>query len=220
MNGASTATIADQLIQGSDEWAIARCGSVGASRISDIMARTKSGWGASRANYAAELIAERLTGIPANRYQSAEMRWGIETEPQARDAYAFYTDADVVQIGLVKHPSIHGSHASPDGLVGDNGLLEIKSPNTSTHIETLLTGAVPGKYATQMLWQMACTGRQWCDYVSFDPRMPEHMRYWCKRVHRDDALIAELEREVAVFLGEVADKVAALQAKYPERIAA
>lgn len=220
MNGASTATIADQLIQGSDEWAIARCGSVGASRISDIMARTKSGWGASRANYAAELIAERLTGIPANRYQSAEMRWGIETEPQARDAYAFYTDADVVQIGLVKHPSIHGSHASPDGLVGDNGLLEIKSPNTSTHIETLLTASVREKYLFQMQWQMACTGRQWCDFVSYDPRMPERMRYFCQRVPRNDRLIADLEREVSEFLREVADKVAALQAKYPERIAA
>lgn len=206
--------------QRSPEWYAARCGMVTASRVADVMARTKAGWGASRANYAAELIAERLTGQPAESYQNAAMKWGIETEPQARDAYAFFADVDVVQVGFVTHPRIIRAGCSPDGLIGDDGLAEFKCPNTATHIETLLTGVVPAKYATQMLWQMACTDRKWCDYVSFDPRMPEHMRYWCKRVHRNDALIAELEREVAVFLGEVAGKVEALQTKYPERMAA
>ena len=206
--------------QRSPEWYATRAGKVTASRVADLMARTRTGWGASRANYMAELIVERLTGQPADSYQNAAMRWGIETEPQARDAYQFFADVDVVQVGFVDHPRIAMSGCSPDGLIGDSGLVEFKCPATSTHIETLLTGAVPARYATQMLWQMACTERQWCDYVSFDPRMPEHVRYWCKRVHRDEKLIEELEREVGAFLAELSGKIGQLQAKYPERLAA
>lgn len=209
-----------EIAQRSPEWYAARAGKVTASRIADLMARTRSGWGASRQNYMAELIVERLTGQPADTYQSAAMRWGIETEPQARDAYAFFSDIDVVQVGFVDHPRIAMSGASPDGLVGADGLAEFKCPNTNTHIDTLLSGVIPEKYVLQMQWQIACTGRKWCDYVSFDPRMPEHMRYFCQRVPRDDRLIATLEREVSEFLREVADKVASLQSKYPERLAA
>jgi putative phage-type endonuclease len=204
--------VTEDLVQGSEEWLRARCGLVTASRVADVIAKTKSGWGASRANYMAELIAERLTGQPAERFTNAAMQWGTDTEPQARAAYEFFMDATVAQVGLVKHPTIAESAASPDGLVGDDGLLEAKCPNTSTHIDTLLNGAVPSKYMTQMQWQLACTGRQWCDFVSFDPRLPGDLSMFCRRVHRDDARIAELEKDVADFLAELAEKIAKLQA--------
>ena len=211
---------AHDVTQGTDDWQALRLGKVTASRLADLMARTRNGWGASRQNYMAELVAERLTGVKTEGFSNAAIKWGLEMEPQARDAYVFFADADVTQIGFVDHPRIAMTGASPDGLIGDAGLVEIKCPLTATHIETLLTASVREKYLYQMQWQMACTGRQWCDYVSFDPRMPEHMRYFCQRVPRDDRLIATLEREVSEFLREVADKVGALQAKYPERIAA
>src|SRR5690606_22234449 len=166
----------EQIVQRSEEWFAARCGSLGASRVADALARTKSGWGASRANLMAELIAERLTGVPAERFQSAAMLHGIETEAEARAAYAFHRDVDVVEVGLIRHPSIAWTHASPDGLVGDDGLVEIKAPNTSTHLDTLLGAPIPSKYITQVMWQLACTGRQWCDWVSYDNRVPAAMR--------------------------------------------
>lgn len=202
----------EDLEQGSPEWLRARCGLVTASRVADVVAKTKSGWGASRANYMAELIAERLTGEPATRFTNAAMQWGTDTEPQARAAYEFFYDATVVEVGLVKHPTIAESGASPDGLVGDDGLLEVKCPQTATHIETLLGGTVPGKYMTQMQWQIACTGRQWCDFVSFDPRMPGDLSFFVRRVQRDGARIAELEKDVIDFLSELEAKIAQLQA--------
>jgi len=208
-----------EIIQGSEEWLAIRVGKVTASRVADVIARTKTGWGASRVNYMAELIAERLTGEPAEKFTNAAMKWGTENEPDARIAYEFRTDSEVVQVGFIPHPTISMTGASPDGLVGDDGLVEIKCPNTATHIDTLISQTVPGKYVTQMLWQMACTGRQWCDFVSFDPRMPEHMRLFVKRVPRDDARIAELERDVADFLAELDGKVAELTALYERKAA-
>jgi putative phage-type endonuclease len=199
------------LIQGSQEWLQARVGSLGASRVADAIARTKTGWGASRANLMAELIAERLTGQPADAYKNAAMQWGNDKEPDARAAYGFFADVDVTEIGIVRHPNIEGTHASPDGLVGEAGLVEIKCPNTATHIDTLLGQKVPAKYVTQMQFQMACTGRHWCDFVSFDPRMPEAMRLFVARVTRDEAVIADLERDVSTFLAELAGKVAELR---------
>lgn len=204
----------DDLIQGSAEWHAIRCGKVTASRVADIVAKTKTGPSASRANYAAELIAERLTGVPAEGYTNAAMQWGTDQEPAARMAYEFYWNEDVAEVGFVPHSTIGETGASPDGLVGSDGLVEIKCPNTATHIETLLKGAVPSKYITQMMWQMACTGRQWCDFVSFDPRLPESMQLFVKRVDRDDAVIAELEAEVVVFLNEVRSTVIQLRKRY------
>lgn len=208
--------------QGSPDWFAIRCGKVTASRVADVIAKTKSGPSASRANYAAQLIAERLTGTVAESYSNAAMAWGTEQEPEARLAYEFRTDAEVEQIAFVLHPTIDMSGASPDGLVGADGMVEIKCPNTATHIETLLGQAIPEKYRTQMLWQMACTGRRWCDFVSFDPRMPEEMRLFVQRLPRDDARIAELEFEVTGFLFEVDTTVRALIRKYglPETMAA
>lgn len=203
---------AEELVQGSIEWHLARVGKVTASRVSDVMARTKTGWGASRANYMAELIAERLTGVPADSYSSPAMKWGTETEPQACSAYEFFRDAEVQSAGFVDHPSLPFSGASPDGLVGHEGLVEFKCPNTATHIETLLGSSVPAKYVTQMQWQMACTGRAWCDFVSFDPRMPEHLRLFVRRLERDATGIKVLEGEVATFLQEVAERILRLGA--------
>lgn len=206
--------------QGSPEWFAQRLGKLTASRIADAFAKTKTGWGASRANYMAQLVAERLTGEPQESYTNAAMQWGIDTEPHARAAYEFRTDCTVEQCGFIDHPMIEMSGASPDGLIGPVGLVEIKCPNTATHIDTLLGGSVPAKYGLQMQWQMACTGAQWCDFVSFDPRMPEHMRLFVHRVKRDDVLIAGLERDAIDFLGEVERKVDDLRKLYPLREAA
>lgn len=205
---------APAMIQGSIEWKRARMGNVGASRIADVMAKTKSGYAASRSNYAAQLIVERMTGLPAETHSNAAMEWGTLHEPDARAAYEFRTDATVTETGFVLHPTIEKAGASPDGLVGDEGLIEIKCPQTATHIETLLTGNVDRRYILQMQFQMACTGRKWCDFVSYDPRMPEQMRYFCKRIDRDENLIGEIEKEVKAFLAEVADTVKSLTAKY------
>ena len=199
-----------ELVQGSPEWLAARVGSVGASRISDIIAKTKTGFSTSRANYAAELVCERLTGNPTETFKSAAMIWGTEKEPEARAAYEFIHDVTVELVGLVKHPRIAGAHASPDGYVGSDGLVEIKAPISATHIDTLLTQKVPDKYVVQMLWQMSVTGRQWADYISFDPRCPPHLQLFVKRIPRDDVRIAELEKEVRSFLAEVDDTLAKL----------
>ena len=213
-------TIITDIEQGTEEWRQLRLGKVTASRVADVVARTKTGWGASRANYAAELIAERLTGSAAERFQSEAMRWGSETEALARLAYEFHADVEVVQVAFAHHPSIPMAGASPDGLVGDDGLVEIKCPNTATHIDTLLGGSIPGKYETQCQWQMACTGRQWVDWVSFDPRMPEDLRLFVQRIGRDDARIQVLEVEVAEFLAEIDAKIDALVRSVAQRRAA
>lgn len=202
------------IIQGTAEWHQARLGRVTASRVADVIARTKSGYSASRAGYMAELIAERLTQTPAASFTNAAMQWGTEHEPEARAAYEFMAGCDVVEVGFVEHPTIGMSGASPDGLVGNDGLVEIKCPNTATHLDTLLSQSIPGKYQTQMLWQMACTGRQWCDFASYDPRMPEHMRLFIARLHRDDARISEMEREVSAFLTELNAKLSDLNVLY------
>jgi putative phage-type endonuclease len=199
--------------QRTPEWHAARLGKVTASRVADVVAKTKTGYSTSRMNYMAELICERLTGTQGAFYSNAAMQWGTEKEPEARAAYEGAVGALVVEVGFVPHNTISMAGASPDGLVGDGGLVEIKCPNTATHIDTLLSGFVPNKYINQMQWQMACTGRQWCDFVSFDPRMPEGMQIWIKRVDRDNVLIAELEKEVISFLSELENKIVQLKEK-------
>ena len=202
--------------QRTEEWHAARLGKVTASRVADVVAKTKSGYGASRANYMAELVCERLTGRPGDFFQSAAMAWGTEQEPVARAAYEARTGNLVTEVGFVPHPTISMAGASPDGLIGDIGLIEIKCPNTATHIETMLTGTVPEKYILQMMWQMACTGHMWCDFVSYDPRLPERMQLWIKRIEIDTFLINSIEVEVRKFLTELDLKVAQLEAKYGE----
>ena len=206
--------MSEQIIQGSIEWLKVRCGKVTASRVADVVAKTKTGQSASRTNYMAELIAERLTGEPAERFTNSAMQWGTEKEPEARSTYEFYRGAAVTEIGFVHHPKMEQSGASPDGLIGDDGLVEIKCPATATHLDTLLGQMVPSKYVNQIQWQLACTGRQWCDFVSYDPRLPENMRLFIKRMPRDDKRIDELETEVAAFLLEIAVKLSQLNSLY------
>lgn len=193
------------------EWHQRRLGKVTASRIADVVAKTRSGWGASRANYMAQLVAERLTGARTDGFTSAAMQWGIDQEPLAIAMYSFEHDAHVTPSDFVDHPTVEMSGASPDGLVGSEGMVEVKCPLTATHIDTLLNESIPEKYLLQMQWQMACCGRQWVDYCSFDPRMPADLQLWVKRVDRDDSLISELEGMVAHFLDELAEKVKRLQ---------
>lgn len=200
--------------QRSDAWYRARAGKATASKIADIMAKTKSGPSASRKNYAAQLVAERLTGEVQSSYCSPAMQHGIDFEAAARDAYCEHMLCAVDEVGFVDHPTIAMSGASPDGMIGDDGLVEIKCPLVATHIDTLIGGTIPEKYRFQMLWQLACTGRAYCDFVSYCPSLPEPMRLFVQRLPRDDAAIAELEAEVSKFLAEVDETVAKLKAQF------
>jgi len=197
----------EEIIQGSEAWFEARLGKVTASRVADVIAKTKSGYSTSRDNYMAQLICERLTGQKGESFTNAAMQHGTDTEPLARSAYEAHADVMVEEVGFVQHPKIKMAGASPDGLVGLFGMLEIKCPNTATHIDTLLSQTVPTKYITQMQWQMRCCERQWCDYVSFDPRLPQDLQLFVKRVEFDAAYVATLEEEVNLFLKELDDKV-------------
>jgi putative phage-type endonuclease len=192
-----------EIIQGSAEWFAQRIGKVTASRVADVIAKTKTGYSTSRDNYMAQLVCERMTGVVAESYSNAAMQHGTDTEPLARAAYEAHADVLVDEVAMIAHPTIEAAGASPDGLVGDDGLVEIKCPNTATHLETLRTKKVPTKYNIQMQWQMASTGRKWCDFVSFDNRLPEHLQLFVVRVKRDDAFIAELEQEVSKFIKEL-----------------
>jgi len=200
----------EQIIQGSDAWFEARLGRVTASRVADVIAKTKTGYSASRDNYMAQLVCERLTGQKGESFTNAAMQHGTDTEPLARSAYEAHADLMVEEIGFVQHPKIEMAGASPDGLVGLFGMLEIKCPNTATHIDTLLTQSVPTKYITQMQWQMRCCERQWCDFVSFDPRLPQELQLFVKRVEFDPEYVAMLEKEVTQFLAELDTKVSKL----------
>jgi len=203
--------------QRTEEWFAARLGKVTASRIADVMAKTKTGYSASRANYMAELVCERLTGRTGDFFQNAAMAWGTEQEPNARAAYEAYSGMLVTETGFVPHPTIAMSGASPDGLVGDAALIEIKCPNTATHLETLLGADIPEKYRLQMQWQMACTGRPFCDFVSYDPRLPEHMQLHVVCYPADPAMIKIIEGEVQKFLAELDYKINELKEKYGEK---
>jgi putative phage-type endonuclease len=196
--------------QRTDEWFTARLGKVTASRVADVVAKTKTRYSASRENYMADLIVERLTGQKASSFSNAAMEWGTEQEPNARAAYSARTGELVEEVGFIDHPAIPMSGASPDGLVGE-GCVEYKAPNTATHLEYLLAGKPPERYVTQMQWQMACAGRPWCDFVSYDPRLPERLQLLVVRVPRDDDYIKMLEQEVTIFLQELDDKLNKLE---------
>lgn len=204
--------------QHSEEWVQARLGKATASRASDWMAtlRTPGAVPAVRKGYLADLVLERLTGQPAPSYQSAAMLTGIEREPDARAAYAFEHNIDVIECGFIPHPTIAHCGASPDGLVGDDGLVEFKCPSEPVHLDTLLRpDTIEGAYMYQMQFQLAVTGRQWCDFVSFNPHFPEPMQLSIARVMRSEPMIARLETEVQKFLMEVADAVRRLIDRYP-----
>lgn len=203
--------------QGTPEWFEARLGKVTASRIVDVVARTKTGYSASRENYMAQLVVERITRKIEQSYTNAAMAWGTEHEPMARAEYEIQRGVMVNEIGFVPHPTIANAGASPDGLIGDKGLIEIKCPNTATHIDTLLTRQIPLKYLYQMFWQMTCTGREWCDFASYDPRMPDHLKLCVIHVPFNAERISELEDEVTKFLHEVDAKVDKLMNLFEEK---
>jgi putative phage-type endonuclease len=196
--------------QRTEEWFAARCGKVTASRVADIIAKTKTGASASRENYLAQLVCERMTGKPAESYSNSAMQHGTDTEPFARAAYEARMDILVTEVGFIDHPWITMSGASPDGLANE-GMVEIKCPNTATHIDTLLSRTVPAKYITQMMWQMACADRPWCDFVSFDPRLPERHQLFIKRINYDPEMVNLLENSVIQFLGDVDLKIQQLE---------
>lgn len=192
--------------QQSEEWFAARIGRVTGSRVKDVMAKGRGKEpSATRKNYMMELLCERLTGSRSESFTSAAMQRGTDLEPFARMAYELDRGLMVVETGLILHPQIDGFGASPDGLSGNAGLLEIKCPNTATHVATLQSGRHDSQYEWQMLAQMACTGRAWCDFVSFDDRLPEQLQYACFRFERDDSRINDMESEIRAFLEELAE---------------
>lgn len=193
--------------QRTEEWFAARLGKVTASKVADVIAKTKTGYSASRENYMAQLICERMTGQKADSFTNAAMEWGTATEPLARAAYEAFKDVLVDEVGIIEHPFLPMCAASPDGLVSIDGMLEIKCPNTATHFDTLLTSKMPNKYMPQVQWQMACANRLWVDFVSFDPRAPEGLQLFVTRIERDDKYILELEAEVNKFLGELDERI-------------
>jgi len=196
--------------QGSVEWFAARCGKVTASRVADVLSKVKDGESAGRKNYKADLVVERLTGQKTSGFTNVAMSWGVDTEPQARAAYEFRTGDFVDQVAFVDHPTIKNFGCSPDGLVGEDGLIEIKCPNSATHLEYLESDTPPKKYFIQMQAQMAITGRKWCDFVSFDPRLPDGLELLIIRVNHDDKYTKIMEDEVSKFLQEVDNKVESL----------
>lgn len=203
-----------EILQNSEEWRQARCGSLGASQIALALARTKTGWGASRANVMATIIAEKLTGVPEEGYVSEAMRRGKELEAEARLAYELRTGAGVQQVGLVRHPTIVGTHASPDGLIGEHGLIEIKVPNLATHVDYLISQQIPMNYQQQMAWQLICTGRKCCDFCSYAPQLPASMQLFIRPFTLPETWAKEMESEVATFLKEVDRKVDDLRHLY------
>ena len=188
-------------IQGSPEWLSERAGKVTASMISNVLMKPET---AGYRDYQAQLVAEVLTGKPqGSDFTNAAMQFGTETEPLARSAYEAETGFLVNEVGFCQHPSIERAGASPDGLVGKDSLVEIKVPKVATHLAYLIADVVPAAYKNQMMWQMACTGRQWCDFVSFRPDLPEHLQLLIVRFKRDPARILELETAVINFLDGV-----------------
>lgn len=193
--------------QRSPEWLQARWGKITASRMADVIAKTRSGYAASRKNYLSELVIERLTPPPVDDdgYKNQAMQFGIDNEPVARLAYELETGNTVEEAFFEQFNEDIG--ASPDGYVGEDGLIEIKCPNTSTHLETLKSREVPKNYFTQIQGQLLCTGREWCDFVSYDPRLPENAQLFIKRVNRDEQFISNLKDELLDFINEVEQEV-------------
>jgi len=187
--------------QGTPEWFAERAGKVTASMVSAVLAKPET---AGYRDYQAQLVAEILTGKPqGSDYTNAAMQFGTEMEPLARSAYEAETGFSVDEVGFCQHPTIERAGASPDGLVGNSGLVEIKCPKVATHLAYLIAGVVPVGYKNQMMWQMACSGRDWCDFASFRPDLPEHLQLFIIRYKRDSTRIIELETAVVAFLDSV-----------------
>lgn len=189
--------------QGTPEWLVERAGHATASRAADILARIKVGEASVRRKYRIQLVTERLTGIPVQGYTNAAMLWGTQTEPEAREAYEMQTGELVDQVGFIRHPQVMWCGASPDGCLQTDGLLELKCPESTTHLEWMDAERVPPEHIPQIMFQLWVTGRQWCDFVSYDPRFPQRLRLFIVRVKRDEKYIESLAAEVCNFLAEV-----------------
>ena len=192
------------------DWYAARIGKATASRFKDAIAVLKSGAPAqAQRDYCTELVVERLTGQRVQKFVTAAMQWG-DHEPEARAAYERATGTSVEETGFIAHDTLLAG-CSPDGLVDWDGLIEIKCPwNTANHIETLLNG-MPAEHTAQVQGQMWITGRQWCDFISYDPRMPEPLQLHVQRINRDPGFIADLEARITIFLQQVGTQVEALR---------
>lgn len=191
--------------QGTPEWLAARAGVPSGSRYSDVMAKGRDGRpSATRQSYLTELVLERLTGVKTEFQATAAMQQGIEREPLARGLYESRTGEIVVETGFCLHDVLR-TGVSPDGLIGNNGLLEIKCPQPKTHLEymRLPKGTCPSAYKWQIQGQLWITERDWCDFVSFNPDFPEASQLIVRRVHREEDMIAELEHEIVIFLEEM-----------------
>lgn len=193
--------------QGTDAWFAMRLGKVTASRVADVMAKTKTGVAASRQNYLIELALQRVTGVFEQGFTTQAMQDGIDREAQARVLYEVTTGEFVDQAPFVDHPTIEGFGASPDGLVNTNGLCEIKCRGNSGHWEVIKTKEIPKKYWIQQQAQLACTGREWNDYVGYNPNFPDKSKLYVQRVYRDEAFIADMEAQIKQFLIEVEEEV-------------
>lgn len=197
--------------QRTDEWFKARLGKVTASKIHDIMIKTKVGESTYKTKYRLQLVTERLTGKVVPMFMNDAMKHGVEYEDEAKLEYAnrnkLLVGTDLTDVGMIDHPRIDMCGASPDGMVGDKGLIEIKCPQPITHTTTIETSEIHKRYIHQMQWQMSCTGREWCDFVSYHPDFPDDLKLFIKRVPRDNELIARLEEEVSTFVQEVEYKI-------------
>jgi putative phage-type endonuclease len=197
--------------QGTPEWFAMRLGKVTASRIADVLAKVKTGEAVTREDYRTELVVQRLTNQPSETFTNPAIEHGVAYEPIARITYEAQANVFVEQVSFVEHPTIEWFGCSPDGLVGEEGLIEIKCPSSKNHIKYLLGSKPPAKYIPQMQCQMAVTGRKWCDFVSYDPRLPEDLQLFVVRLERDEEYIKSMEGEVQKFLSEVDEMVTKLK---------
>jgi putative phage-type endonuclease len=199
--------------QGTDAWKIEKLGHVSAGSVSDILSKGRGGESKMRDSYKWRIVTERLTGLIQESFSNDAMVWGVETEAEARMTYEMIFGVTVDQTGFVKHPTLKWVGASPDGMIGTDGLIEIKCPHTKTHLQTMKSEEVPKVYIPQMQMQMWTMNRQWCDFVSYDPRLPHNLQFFCKRVKRDDEYISIMEKEVLQFLDEVEVELLTLKNK-------
>ena len=205
------------LEQGSVPWLQARIGKCTGSRVKDALSFLKDGKtsSAKRKNYITDLVTERLTGLAVDHYITPAMEWGIENEPYARAAYSVVSGNEVDLVGICAHPTIPNFQSSPDGLVGEDGVVEFKCPQTTTHIEWMFDGIIPEEHEYQLLSHLACSGRQWVDFMSFDPRLPPKHQYFLRRMNRVDVAerITKMETDIVQFLSEVDEMIVKLEAR-------
>ena len=193
--------------QGSPEWMSLRIGKIGGSRVADVLTEGRGGAESlTKRKYKNELIRERLTGRKLDTYKTPAMQRGIDLEPMARAWYEVKYNTFVDQVAIVLHPSIEGGQCSPDGIVeATNSLIEIKIPNPENHLDNILTGGKQlEQYYDQVQWQLACMPeKEFCDLVSYDPEMPDHLQGFVKRIYRDDEYINNMQNAVIAFLSEI-----------------